>query len=180
MNEIWKPVKGFELLYEVSNLGNIRTLKGVYFSPFINNKGYKCVRFQVNCKVTNFLVHRLVAEHFITNINNLPEVDHLDSNPLNCIAENLEWVTHKENMVRASKRGSFKNQKNKLGNKSSKTKSQFHNVSFDKSRNKWIAGITIDKKIMFQKRFNSEIEAAKHVNWILDTLKIHNRPRNKV
>ena len=74
----------------------------------INNKGYKCVRFQVNNYITNILVHRLVALHFVDNPNNYPEVDHLDTNPLNCIWTNLEWVTHKINMERASKRGSFK------------------------------------------------------------------------
>lgn len=180
MKEVWIPIRNFETLYEISNFGNIRTLKGVYFKPFINNKGYKCLKFQVNCKVTNLLVHRLVAEHFVENPNNLPEVDHLDVNPKNCRYDNLEWVTHKENMVRASKRGSFKHQKNKLGNKSNNTKSKFYNVSFDKSRNRWIAGVTVNKKIMYQKRFKLEIDAAKHVNWILDKLNLLDRPRNNI
>ena len=178
--EIWKPIQKFESLYEISNLGNVKTKEGVYFKPFINNKGYKCVRFQVNNYITNYLVHRLVAIHFVNNPNNLPEVDHLDNNPLNCVYTNLEWVTHKENMQRASQRGSFKNQRNNLGKKLEKTKSKYFNVSYDSKRKKWIAGITVNKKIMFQKRFNTEIEAAIHVNWIIDTLNLQDRPRNTI
>lgn len=179
MQEIWQKVKGLETFYEISNLGNIRTTYGYIFKPYINNKGYKCVRFQVNNQIYNYLVHRLVAEHFVDNPLNLPCVDHLDSNRQHNNANNLEWVTHKENMQRASQRGSFKNQRNRLGHKLKKATSKFHGVSYDNTRNAWMARLVENRKCISQKRFKTELEAAEHINCLIDTLKL-DRPRNDV
>ena len=177
MQEVWTPVRGLEELYEVSNLGQIRTTYGLVFKPFLNNKGYLATRFQVNNQVFNWLVHRLVAEHFVPNPHSYPCVDHLDSNRQNNAYTNLEWVTHKENMKRASERGSFKSQKNTLGIKYSTSTSKYYGVSFDKSRNAWMGRIVIDRKYVSQKRFKTEIEAAKFINQVLDELN-SDRPRN--
>ena len=180
MQEVWKVVNGFEDYYEVSNLGNIRTSYGTLLKPFVNNKGYKCTKFQVNNHITNILVHRLVAKHFVDNPFNYPCVDHLDSNRQNNVFTNLEWVTHKENMQRASQRGSFKNQKNRLGHKLSRSTSKYHGVSYDKSRNAWIGMIILDRKTVYRRRFKTEEEAARHVNWTIDTLGLTDRKRNDV
>ena len=109
--EIWKPIKGFEGLYKVSNLGNVRSLdryvmysnrycflKGKPKKAYPNSKGYLRVRLHKNKKGKNYFVHRLVAETFIPNPKNLPCIDHIDRNYLNNSADNLRWCTQKENM----------------------------------------------------------------------------------
>lgn len=68
-------------------------------------QGYKLVKMQINKKQHTFKVHRLVAECYLPNPNNLPEVDHRDCNKLNNHVSNLEWVTKKENHDRAVKNG---------------------------------------------------------------------------
>ena len=108
--EIWKPVKGYEGLYEVSNLGNLRSLdkhimygnryclfKGKPIKPFSNSMGYLRVGLYKNNQGKKYFVHRLVAEAFIPNPNNLPCIDHIDRNYLNNSADNLRWCTQKEN-----------------------------------------------------------------------------------
>lgn len=106
MEEIWKDIEGYEGLYQVSNLGRVRSLprrttKGKILKTFIDYAGYEIVTLcntnkkNPSCK---FRVHRLVAQAFITNPNELPQVNHIDGNKLNNSAENLEWVTAKENI----------------------------------------------------------------------------------
>ncbi|QFJ54335.1 HNH endonuclease signature motif containing protein [Pseudobutyrivibrio xylanivorans] len=72
-----------------------------------NTSGYACITVGCKGRRRSISVHRLVAESFIPNPNNLPEVDHLDANRMNPRKDNLEWVTHKENVQRAYDRGSF-------------------------------------------------------------------------
>lgn len=111
MREIWKPVAGYEGIFDVSNLGNVRRLEqkaspgtGNYSRPSRvlkvrkNNKGYSMVDLWVHNHRSQRLVHRLVAEAFIPNPDNLPEVNHKDENPENCCAENLEWCDRAYNM----------------------------------------------------------------------------------
>lgn len=108
--EIWKPVKGFEGLYEVSNLGNVRSvdryvmngnrcclLKGKPKKPYPNSMGYLRAKLHKNGQGKKYFVHRLVAETFIPNPNNLPCIDHIDRNYLNNSTDNLRWCTQKEN-----------------------------------------------------------------------------------
>jgi hypothetical protein len=98
MKEIWKDIPNYEGLYQVSNLGNVRNVKRNKIKSInINNRGYKLVWLNKNNKGTNALVHRLVAQAFIPNINNLPQVNHKDENKLNNKVENLEWCTQKYN-----------------------------------------------------------------------------------
>lgn len=102
MNEIWKDIKGYEGLYQVSNLGNVKSLcnnktrKEKILKPK-QRKGYLYVGLCKNGKVKQYLVHRLVAEHFIPNPNNLPQIDHINTNKTDNRVENLRWVTQKEN-----------------------------------------------------------------------------------
>lgn len=96
--EIWKKIKEFEN-YEVSNFGNVRNVEsGEILKATLNTWGYPCVTLCMKNKRKNKTVHRLVAEAFIVNPNNFPEVNHKDENKHNNCVDNLEWVTKKVNM----------------------------------------------------------------------------------
>lgn len=92
-------------LYQVSNLGNVRSLnynktkKIQHLKKVVNNKrGYLAVGLSKNGIFKIKTVHRLVAETFISNPNNLPQVNHIDENKLNNSVTNLEWCTNKYNI----------------------------------------------------------------------------------
>lgn len=110
--EMWKDIPNYEGLYQVSNLGQIRSLdrivkdttrdrfqkiKGKILKYCDNGKGYKLVYLNKNRKRKNYYVHRLVANVFLENPNNLPEINHLDLNKNNNRIDNLEWCTGIEN-----------------------------------------------------------------------------------
>ena len=103
MEEIWKDIKGYEDLYQVSNLGKIKSLgnnksrKEKILKPRKNNKGYLYMSLSKNNVKKYYLVHRLVAETFLENPNNYPCVNHKDENPLNNTIYNLEYCTFKYN-----------------------------------------------------------------------------------
>ena len=105
MKEIWKDIKGYEGLYQVSNLGRVKSLaKTVIYcngkvyhyaeailSQTVQKRGYLKVGLTKNGVFRNVFVHRLVANAFIPNHNNLPQVNHIDENTQNNRADNLEW-----------------------------------------------------------------------------------------
>ena len=108
MEEIWKPVKGFEGYYEVSNLGRVRSvdrivydtvrnryrlLKGKVLTERDNGNGYKGVMFCKEHKLCQKYIHILVAEAFLDNPDHLPQVNHKDENKANNTVDNLEWCT---------------------------------------------------------------------------------------
>ena len=106
MVEVWKDVPGYEGLYQVSSTGNVKSLpkmcgfrkdKGKILSPFINTSGYELVTLCKNNNQKHFQVHRLVAMAFIPNINNKPQVDHINRVRTDNRVENLRWVTVSEN-----------------------------------------------------------------------------------
>lgn len=100
--EIWKPVKGFEELYEVSDTGNVKSIerngtKGGLLKPHIDRYGYyKVVLYKQN-KRYYFTIHRLVALTFIPNPENKLTVDHIDCNKTNNCVYNLRWCSVREN-----------------------------------------------------------------------------------
>lgn len=104
-NEEWRPVKGFELLYMVSNKGRVASIfqygKPTFFimHPFKGDNGYCRVRFwnSTTKTHTNHFVHRLVAEAFIPNPEGKEQVDHIDTVVTNNCVENLRWVSFIEN-----------------------------------------------------------------------------------
>lgn len=108
--EEWKDIKGYEGLYQVSDWGNVKSLDRVItridnVKQFFKSKnlkktkdknGYLFVALGANSK--NKKIHRLVAQMFIPNPENKPEIDHIDGNPQNNNVENLQWVNRKENI----------------------------------------------------------------------------------
>ena len=94
--EIWVPVVGYDYDYTVSNHGRICGTRGV-MKPYDNGYGYLVVEFQKNGKKKHLRVHRLVAEAFVPNPDDLPEVNHRDENKHNNHAANLEWCTSSYN-----------------------------------------------------------------------------------
>lgn len=99
--EYWKPVVGYEGLYEVSNWGRVKSIrfgKERILKPFKNKDGYLLVTLSKNGTHKKFQVHRLVSLHFLPNPDNLPEVNHKDENKLNNNTENLEWCDRKFNI----------------------------------------------------------------------------------
>ena len=104
MGEIWKPVVGYENLYEVSNLGRVKSLKdnkGRYRekikSSSDNGRGYLNVCLYKNGKGKRCYIHRLVAEAFLDNPNNYPIINHKDENKQNNHVSNLEWCDYEYN-----------------------------------------------------------------------------------
>ena len=97
--EIWKPVVGYEGLYEVSNMGRVKSLfryKKELKPNYCTN--YPTVQLFKDGKVKCMLIHRLVAEAFIPNPLNLPQVNHIDENKHNFSVDNLEWCDAEYNM----------------------------------------------------------------------------------
>ena len=101
--EIWKPIKGYDGLYEVSNKGRIKSLNCYnYKTPRLlkvskRPDGYLSVRLSKNNKQTTKTVHRLVADAFLPNINNYEMINHKDENRANNNVDNLEWCTRAYN-----------------------------------------------------------------------------------
>lgn len=100
VDEIWKPIKNYEN-YEISNYGNVRSNNyrshNKLLKRVIANTGYYVVGLYKNGNGKQFFVHRLVAEAFIPNNNNLETVNHIDENKLNNYVDNLEWCSRGEN-----------------------------------------------------------------------------------
>ena len=91
---IWKDIPNYEGIYQVSNLGEVKSLRSnIFLRPSVKKNGY----LQVRLSGKTFLVHRLVAISFIPNINNFPQVNHIDENKLNNCVWNLEWCSAKYN-----------------------------------------------------------------------------------
>lgn len=125
MKEIWKDIKGYEGLYQISNLGNVKSLiqwvGNKYSDKYIKkekilktsiqyankNKNYcRCiVNLAKNKHKKSYKVHQLVAQAFIPNPKKLKEINHIDGDSLNNKIDNLEWCTHSENAIHAIKIG---------------------------------------------------------------------------
>jgi hypothetical protein len=105
-NRIWRPVSGYEGLYEVSNDGLVRSKTKRQLKGTPDIKGYICVVLSKHAKLSGVKVHRLVASAFLGPSKN-KQVNHKDANKANNCVENLEWVTGKENIIHAKKLGLF-------------------------------------------------------------------------
>ena len=113
--ELWKPIKDYEGLYEISNLGRIRSLdryiksrssrgemqfkKGTVLKQKFNRvTGYYVVTLWKNGEQKGYTVHRLIASHFLPKDDKREVVNHKDGNKLNNCVSNLEWVSYSENL----------------------------------------------------------------------------------
>lgn len=99
MEEIWKDIKGYEGLYQVSNLGKVKGLKrGKILSERLNSKGYPCAFLFKDGVGKDFKIHQIVVNTFIGEIPKGYEIDHINAIRNDNRVENLRIVTHKENM----------------------------------------------------------------------------------
>lgn len=158
--EIWRDIPKYSDLYQVSNLGNIRSkdklikcpingkrlLKSKLLSQQTTPSGYKRVTFRIQGKSYNYFVHRLVAEVFCKNTNNKPVVNHIDSDPLNNVYYNLEWCTQSENISHSYNKGRSKSPKSWVG-------------KFGKNHNKSKTVIQYDLDGNFIAEYGSGMEA---------------------
>lgn len=116
MKEEWRDIVGYEGIYQVSNTGLVRSLdrlrkhkgnnvvkiKGVTLKGYVSDStGYRMVGLSKNGNAKTFTVHRLTATHFLENIKNKPQVNHIDCDKLNNRIDNLEWSTSSENTKHA-------------------------------------------------------------------------------
>lgn len=159
--EIWKPIKEYEGLYEVSSFGNIKSLVKSHYNGhhFVvygertlkkskDKDGYLRVCLCKNNKKSSCIVHRLVAEAFIPNTYNLPHINHKDEIKTNNCVENLEWCDNKYN-------DNYGDRNNKISNAVSKSVLQFDlNGNLIK---KWKGARQVQKELGF---FSSNISKA--------------------
>ena len=102
--EEWKDIKGYEGLYQISNTGLVKRIPSIkckterILRQGTQKAGYNYVNLSKDNKIHTKRVHRLVAEAFISNPNNLPEVNHKDEDKSNNNVENLEWCTREYNL----------------------------------------------------------------------------------
>lgn len=160
MMEEWKPVVGYEGLYEVSNLGKIRNVNtNRQLSTYVSKRGYERVMLWKHNKGKKYMVHRIVAFSFVPNVSNKPQINHKDENKLNNRAENLEWCTQLENHNYGTIRERI-------------SKSLINNPGHSKGV------LAIDEKGIVAMRFPSIREASRQLN--ISPSNISDRLRNRV
>ncbi len=148
MVEEWRKVEGFES-YEVSNLGRVKSLKygkeRILKQGFPKN-GYAIVVLSIKSITTSKTVHGLVANSFLNHKPNgfKMVIDHIDDNPLNNRVDNLQIITHRNNVYKTQ----------------GKYSSKFKGVCYYKQTGKWISQITINGKLKFLGLFECELQAS--------------------
>lgn len=185
MSETWKVLPVYPDKYEVSSLGNVRSItrevnskngprrmKGKLLKQQLNHKGYAIIGLSTGSSVKTYTVHQLVAITFFQDFIKGTELNHIDGNKLNNTVSNLEESTPSHNQLHAVREGL----KVKQG------KSKFNNVTYvknPKAVNRWAASIRHNGKSTYGwKTFYTEEEAAHHVDAILDSIKDTSRTRN--
>lgn len=106
--EIWKDIKGYEGLYQVSNYGKIKSLrfdKEMIMTNRINSNGYVDIIFTKDGEGKSIRVHRIVGEHFLDNSQGYPVINHIDGDKQNNHVDNLEWCTYSHNNKQAYQQG---------------------------------------------------------------------------
>lgn len=186
MVETWKPIPEYEDKYEASNLGNIRSIsryvntagngkryvKGRILNQQINHRGYSIIALSTGSSQKTYTVHQLVYSTFMPNFVKGTELNHKDGNKQNNALYNLEESNSSHNQLHAVRTGLRPKQ----------GKSRFNNVTFIKNpraKKKWAASIRYAGKTSYGwKTFDTEEEAAKYVDELLDSIGDTERNRN--
>ena len=150
MVEIYKDVIGYKGIYQVSNLGNVKSLKfnkERVLKPSKDSKGYLSINLSLNGVFKMRNIHQLVAESFLNHkrCGHKLVVNHLDFNKTNNNLNNLELVTAREN----------------CNKKHLKSSSKYTGVYWNKNANKWNSRITLNGKLKHLGLFTNELEASK-------------------
>jgi len=151
--EIWKDITGYEGLYQVSNLGNVKNANAKILKHRFRRE-YKSVVLYKNKIGKPYSIHRLVAREFIINESNKPCVNHINGNRVDNTVSNLEWVNSRENSS------------HRYINKTLPT-----GVSKVKKCKKYTAQIVVNKKKIYLGNFDLPSEASKAYN---DAIKFYN------
>jgi hypothetical protein len=175
----WKNIIGYEEYYKIRLYDNefgceIMSLKfrnpsGKYsyrerlMKPSINYCGYYRIKLTKDGECEKFRLHRLIAQYFIPNPDNLEQVDHIDNNRLNNNIKNLRWVTRSQNIQNRKKKQNCS--------------SKYIGVNLDKYAKKWKAQIYVNGKKLHLGLFKNEEDAAKIYDLKADEIN-HFGPRN--
>ena len=139
---IWKPILGYQNLYEVSDQGQVRNKDSKRFlKPYQNPKGYMIVTLSNRGKSKKMRLHRLVAQAFLNNPDNLPDVNHKDYDRTNNCVNNLEWMGRKENVQYSSRNGNFVK-----APPTKRNSSGVRGVTWSKEKNMWRVRIYMNGK----------------------------------
>lgn len=164
--EEWKVIEGFKR-HKISSYGNVEGVKGMMKSR-INDRGYNMIGIRDHeGRQKMFLIHRLVAIHFINNPDNKKYVNHKDGNKQNNNVSNLEWCTQSENQIHAYKTGLqvfTEEQRQRLKNEAIKKRKPIR---------------VINKKLGIDDVYKSIAEAAENVDCNEKTLRNVLKKRNK-
>ena len=150
MIEEWRPIEGYEGLYEVSNTGRVRSVdryiktcygsyrlhKGKVLSPTKDRYGYLKVILSCNGKCKTINVHKLVAQAFIENPDNLPEVNHINEDKTNNRADNLEFCDHKYNMNYGTRQERYRNTMLEKGHWSGLSREEYEKKRYQENKDK--------------------------------------------
>lgn len=150
MIEEFADIPGYEGHYQISNLGNVRSIKKAPFiilKPMTATNGYLVACLWLHGKQRKLLIHRLVANSFLDNPNGYPEINHIDEDKTNNCVDNLEWCTHLYNM----NYGAIK-QKISDGNKGKKL-SEAHRAKMARSssQHRWVNDGVSEKFVFINK-----------------------------
>jgi hypothetical protein len=153
VNEVWRSISGY-INYQVSNIGRVRnTATGHIMTNQMSHKGYYRTRLSKDKHITEYEIHRLVAQEFVPkpNVEHKLVVDHIDRNKLNNQVSNLRYVSYSQNHVNSSKRSRI-------------TTSKYKGVSWDAKSKKWRAKLVKDRQDLYLGAYDNEVDAAKAYN----------------
>jgi len=173
-NIMWKKIANYPN-YEISNAGEVRNTKTKKILKYCLRRGYPCITLCQQGIASKFNIHRLVAQHFIANPHNKPQVNHINGDKLTNTAINLEWVTCSENLKHAYSTGLKEPYKPIGSNKGTSSKYMYVTHSVTEREDKYIAKVT-SKTLTKSKSFstkkyreNAELLAAEAANLIIST-----------
>ena len=147
--EIWKDIKDYEGLYQVSNQGNVKSFKSdkeKLLKPGTNGKGYYMVTLWKNSKCKTFSVHRIVYEVFVGELIKGLVIDHINGITTQNNIDNLQQISNRKNVIK--------------GERTKNGTSKYVGVAWSKSHNKWRSGIRINGIQKYLGVFNTEEEAS--------------------